>query len=621
VTDEPSSPDAPGRDDRTASDRTARTATDGGTTTAAGSTDERTASDADAETAPSGDAAADRVDTGAEAGVAALEAAGVEHVFGVQGGAIMPVYDALYDAGLDHVTMAHEQGAAHAADAYGIVTGRPGVCLATSGPGATNLVTGIADADMDSDPMVALTGQVPTDFVGNDAFQETDTTGVTAPITKTNYFADSADTVGSTVGEAFAYAAAGRPGPTLVDLPKDVTQDETTAEPGDATTPDTYDPQLAADDEAVAEAARTLGRAEKPVVLVGGGVIRGDATEELRAFAREYEIPVATSMPAVGAFPEDDDLSLEMVGMHGTGYANMATTHCDVMLAVGTRFDDRLTGGVDTFAPEAEVLHVDIDPAEISKNVTADVALIGDAATVLEQLDEEMERAPDCREWRSQCWTWKSEYPMDYATPDDEPLKPQFVVEAFDEATDDDTIVTTGVGQHQMWAVQYWTYTEPRTWVSSHGLGTMGYGLPAAIGAKFGADDDQRVVCFEGDGSFLMTMQELSVAVRENLDITVAVLNNEYIGMVRQWQDAFYDGRHSASEYNWCPEFEPLAEAFGAQGFTVSDYDEVADTVEAALAYDGPSVVDVRIDPEENVYPMVPSGGANGKFALSEDQL
>jgi len=614
--------------------------------------DAESGADADASAA---DAEPEPAQTGAHAVVAALENAGAETMFGVQGGAIMPVYDALFDSELRHVMMAHEQAAAHAADAYGIVSGTPGVCLATSGPGATNLVTGIADADMDSDPMVALTGQVPTEFVGNDAFQETDTTGVTAPITKTNYFADSADTVGETVGEAFAYAAAGRPGPTLVDLPKDVTQDETTAEPGDATTPDTYDPQLAADDEAIAEAARTLERAEKPVILVGGGVIKGDATEELRAFARAYEIPVATSMPAVGAFPEDDDLALEMVGMHGTGYANMATTHCDVMLAVGTRFDDRLTGGVDTFAPEAEVLHVDIDPAEISKNVTADVPLVGDAATVLEQLDEEMERAPDCREWRSQCWTWKSEYPMDYATPDDEPLKPQFVVEAFDEATGDDAIVTTGVGQHQMWAVQYWTYTEPRTWVSSHGLGTMGYGLPAAIGAKFAAragsksqrdgdgdsdeqgssdrssgqspreetvdGDDQQVVCFEGDGSFLMTMQELSVAVRENLDITVAVLNNEYIGMVRQWQDAFYDGRHSASEYNWCPEFEPLAEAFGAQGFTVSDYDEVADTVEAALAYDGPSVVDFRIDPEENVYPMVPSGGANGKFALSEDQL
>jgi acetolactate synthase-1/2/3 large subunit len=569
--------------------------------------------------------------TGAEAVIAALERAGAETLFGVQGGAIMPVYDALYDSELRHVTMAHEQGAAHAADAYGIVSGTPGVCLATSGPGATNLATGIADADMDSDPMVALTGQVPTDFVGSDAFQETDTTGLTAPITKTNYFAQRADDVGDTVGEAFALAEAGRPGPTLVDLPKDVTQAETDAEAeqGEATTPETYNPRTVADEEAVREAARTLERAEKPVVLAGGGVIKGEATDELRAFARKYEIPVATSMPAVGAFPEDDELAMEMVGMHGTGYANMATTHCDVLFAVGCRFDDRLTGGVDTFAPESEVVHVDIDPAEISKNVHADVPLVGDAATVLEQVDAEMESATDAdpeevadgyEDWREQCRQWKDEYPMDYRTPEDEPLKPQFVVEALDEATDDDAIVTTGVGQHQMWAVQYWTYTEPRTWVSSHGLGTMGYGLPAAIGAKMAAPD-REVVSFEGDGSLLMTIQELAVAVRENLDITVAVLNNEYIGMVRQWQDAFFDGRRAASEYDWCPEFDKLAEAFGAQGFAVREYDEVADTVEAAMAYDGPSVIDFRIDPAENVYPMVPSGGANGEFALSEDQL
>ncbi|USZ68281.1 biosynthetic-type acetolactate synthase large subunit [Halorussus salilacus] len=581
------------------------------------------AADTDSASEDAADAEAGGAETGAQAVVAALERAGAETLFGVQGGAIMPVYDALYDSELHHVMMAHEQAAAHAADAYGVVSGTPGVCLATSGPGATNLVTGIADASMDSDPMVALTGQVPTNFVGNDAFQETDTTGVTAPITKTNYFADRADTVGDTVGEAFAYAEAGRPGPTLVDLPKDVTNAETgggSGEPPRAETPDTYDPRTAADGDAVAAAARTLERAEKPVILAGGGVVKGEASDRLREFATEHEIPVATSMPAVGCFPEDHELAMEMAGMHGTGYANMATTHCDVMLAVGTRFDDRLTGGVETFAPEAELLHVDIDPAEISKNVEADVPLVGDAATVLQQVDEEMDRSPDCPEWREQCRAWKREYPMDYATPEDEPLKPQFVVEAFDEATDDDAIVTTGVGQHQMWAVQYWTYREPRTWVSSHGLGTMGYGLPAAIGAKF-ACDDQDVVCFEGDGSFLMTLQELSVAVRENLDITVAVLNNEYIGMVRQWQDAFFDGRHSASEYEWCPEFGPLAEAFGAKGFTVSEYDEVADTVEAALDYDGPSVVDFRIDPAENVYPMVPSGGANGEFALSEDQL
>jgi acetolactate synthase-1/2/3 large subunit len=596
------------------------------------------------DSADSGDPAADEAgestaekpegkpQTGAQAVVGALERAGAETLFGVQGGAIMPVYDALYDSDLRHVTMAHEQAAAHAADAYGIVSGTPGVCLATSGPGATNLATGIADADMDSDPMVALTGQVPTDFVGSDSFQETDTTGLTAPITKTNYFAQRADDVGDTVGEAFALAGEGRPGPTLVDLPKDVTS----AEQGQATTPsdssdepprqprvetpETYNPQTVADDSAVREAARTLERAEKPVVLAGGGVIKGEASDELREFARKRGIPVATSMPAVGAFPEDDELAMEMVGMHGTGYANMATTHCDVLFAVGCRFDDRLTGGVDTFAPEAEVVHVDIDPAEISKNVHADVPLVGDAVTVLEQVDAEMRDTGDYGDWREQCQQWKDEYPMDYQMPDDEPLKPQFVVEALDEATDDDAIVTTGVGQHQMWAVQYWTYTEPRTWVSSHGLGTMGYGLPAAIGAKM-ATPDREVVSFEGDGSFLMTIQELAVAVRENLDITVAVLNNEYIGMVRQWQDAFFDGRRAASEYDWCPEFDKLAEAFGAQGFAVSDHDEVADTVEAAMAYDGPSVVDFRIDPAENVYPMVPSGGANGEFALSEDQL
>jgi len=562
------------------------------------------------------------VATGADSVVRALENAGIEYLFGVQGGAIMPVYDALYDSDqLTHFTMAHEQGASHAADAYGIVAGEPGVCMATSGPGATNLVTGIADANMDSDPMIALTGQVPSDFVGNDAFQETDTTGVTDPVTKTNFFADDPDEVGTDVGQALALANTGRPGPTLVDLPKDITNADTDVEPGEPETPDTFHAPEEADDEAVAEAVRAIEAAEKPAILAGGGIIKGDATEELREFAASYEIPVVTTMPGLGSFPEDHELSMEMAGMHGTGYANMAITHCDVLIGIGTRFDDRLTGGIDTFAPDAEVVHVDIDPAEISKNIHADYPLIGDAGRVIEQLDAEMEFAPDADEWREQCQTWKSEYPMDYSTPDDEPLKPEFVVEALDEATSDDAIVTTGVGQHQMWACQYWTFREPRTWVSSHGLGTMGYGLPAAIGARVAADDDQEVVCFEGDGSFLMTIQELSVAVREDMDITVAVLNNEYVGMVRQWQDAFFDGRHAASEYSWCPEFDKLAEAFGARGFAVDDYDEVADAVEAAVEYDGPSVIDFHIDPRANVYPMVPSGGANGQFALSEAQL
>ncbi|WP_227131361.1 biosynthetic-type acetolactate synthase large subunit [Halorubellus salinus] len=591
-----------------------------------------TETDAESATTDASETAADEttdartpVTTGAQSVVRSLENAGVEHCFGVQGGAIMPVYDAVFDSELNHYMMAHEQAAAHAADAYGIVAGRPGVCLATSGPGATNLVTGIADANMDSDPMVALTGQVPTEFVGNDAFQETDTTGVTAPITKDNTFAASSDRVGDDVGEAFALAATGRPGPTLVDLPKDVTQGDTDREPGPATPPDTYHVQERAPADAVQDAARTIEDSNEPVLLFGGGVIKGDATEAAREFAKEYEIPVVTTMPALGSFPEDHELSLEMGGMHGTGYANMALTHTDCLIAVGCRFDDRLTGGIETFAPDAEVVHIDIDPAEISKNVEADHPLVGDAGTVLTQLDAAMDEQPSATKWRATCKQWQSEYPMDYAAPRDEPLKPQFVVEAYDAATSDDAIVTTGVGQHQMWAAQYWTYTEPRTWVSSHGLGTMGYGLPAAIGARIAADaegkEDAAVIAFEGDGSFLMTMQELAVAVRENLDVTVAVLNNEYIGMVRQWQDAFFDGRHSASDYGWCPDFAKLAEAFGAKGIAVEEYDEVADAVQESVEYDGPAVVDFRVDPAENVYPMVPSGGDNGQFALAEDQL
>jgi acetolactate synthase-1/2/3 large subunit len=567
------------------------------------------------------EADADPVTSGAESVVRALENAGVEYLFGVQGGAIMPVYDALYDSEMTHITMAHEQGAAHAADAYGIVSGEPGICMATSGPGATNLVTGLADSNMDSDPVVALTGQVPTDFVGSDAFQETDTTGVTMPITKNNYFADDADTVGDVVGEAFAMAKRGRQGPTLVDLPKDVTNAETEREPGRAKTPATYDPPETADDRDVTEAAEVLADADRPVILAGGGVIKAEASDELRRFAIEYDVPVITTMPGIGAFPEDHELALEMAGMHGTGYANMAITMTDCMLAVGTRFDDRLTGGVDSFAPDAEVIHVEIDPAEVSKNVHADYPLLGDAKAVLEQLHDAMPAEPDADEWREQVQTWKAEYPMDYPMPDDEPLKPQYVVEAVDDATPDDTVVTTGVGQHQMWACQYWTYTEPRTWVSSHGLGAMGYGLPAAIGARLAADDDQSVVCFDGDGSFLMTCQELTVAVREQMDITVFVLNNEFIGMVRQWQDGFFEGRRMASDYNWMPKFDMLAEAFGATGFRIDDYDEVEETVEAALNVDGPSVVDVHIDPEEDVYPMVPSGGDNGLFALRGDHL
>jgi len=560
------------------------------------------------------------VTTGAQSVIRALENAGTEYVFGVQGGAIMPVYDALYDSDINHVTMAHEQGASHAADAYGIVSGEPGVCFATSGPGATNLVTGIADANMDSDPMIALTGQVPTEFVGNDAFQETDTVGITQPVTKHSYFADSPNGVGDDVGEAWALANEGRQGPTLVDLPKDVTQGEADREPKAPQIPDTYNPPEEADDAEVQDAAEALADSTQPVILAGGGVIKAEASNELREFAKEYEIPVITTMPGIGSFPEDHELSLSWAGMHGTGYANLAITNTDCMLAIGTRFDDRLTGGVETFAPDAELIHVDVDPAEISKNIHADYPLIGDARAVLRQLFDAMPSAPEAEAWREQCQEWKADYPMEYDAPADEPLKPQYIVETFSEVTPDDTIVTTGVGQHQMWASQYWTYREPRTWVSSHGLGTMGYGVPSAIGAKLAAPD-QEVVCFDGDGSFLMTVQGLSVAVRENLDITYVVLNNEAVGMVRQWQDGFYEGRRMASEYPWIPQFDKLAEAFGARGFRLEDHDDVEETIQAARDYDGPSVIDAIIDPAENVYPMVPSGGDNGLFALNEEHL
>ena len=560
------------------------------------------------------------VTTGAQSVIRALENAGTEYVFGVQGGAIMPVYDALYDSDINHVTMAHEQGASHAADAYGIVSGEPGVCFATSGPGATNLVTGIADANMDSDPMIALTGQVPTEFVGNDAFQETDTVGITQPVTKHSYFADSPNAVGDDVGEAWALANEGRQGPTLVDLPKDVTQGEADREPKAPQIPDTYNPPEEADDAEVQDAAEALADSTQPVILAGGGVIKAEASNELREFAKEYEIPVITTMPGIGSFPEDHELSLSWAGMHGTGYANLAITNTDCMLAIGTRFDDRLTGGVETFAPDAELIHVDVDPAEISKNIHADYPLIGDARAVLRQLFDAMPSAPEAEAWREQCQEWKADYPMEYDAPADEPLKPQYIVETFSEVTPDDTIVTTGVGQHQMWASQYWTYREPRTWVSSHGLGTMGYGVPSAIGAKLAAPD-QEVVCFDGDGSFLMTVQGLSVAVRENLDITYVVLNNEAVGMVRQWQDGFYEGRRMASEYPWIPQFDKLAEAFGARGFRLEDHDDVEETIQAARDYDGPSVIDAIIDPAENVYPMVPSGGDNGLFALNEEHL
>lgn len=412
-----------------------------------------------------------RVTNGAEAVIAALERDGVEYLFGVQGSAIMPVYDALYHSEMHHVTMAHEQGAAHASDAYNIASGDPGVCLATSGPGATNLVTGLADSFMDSEAVLALTGQAPSHFLGKDAFQEVDTVRMIWPVTKHNDIATDPDTVGTQVSEALHRASSRCPGPTLVDLAKDITNAETEVSAEDI--PERAVPPRA-DASIVDNAVAVLADADRPIILAGGCVIKADAASELQEFATNFGLPVVTTMPGIGSFPEDHDLAMEVAGMHGTGYANMAVSMTDCLLAVGTRFDDRLTGGVDSFAPDTQVLHIGIDPSEFSKNIRADIELCGDAGVVLEQLSVAMPHRSSTKKWVEQCLTWKEIYPLDYAAPDDESLKPQYVVEQLDSTTPDDTIVTTGVGQHQMWAFQYWTYLKPRTWVSSHGLGQWG---------------------------------------------------------------------------------------------------------------------------------------------------
>ncbi|MDY7082491.1 MAG: biosynthetic-type acetolactate synthase large subunit, partial [Halobacteria archaeon] len=456
-----------------------------------------------------------QVRKGAKALVEGLKQEGVDTIFGITGGAIMPVYDELYDDDdIHHIMMGHEQGATHAAEGYNTVTGRPGVCMATSGPGATNLITGLADADMDSRSIVGIAGQVPTDMIGNDAFQETDTRGITLPVTKHNYLIKSEDDVPDTVQEAFYITSTGRPGPVVLDVPKDVSKNNTDAVRGELNV-EGYSPNYQGHPKQIKKAAEAIEEAKKPLLFVGGGAIISEASEEIRELANENDIPVTTSLMGLGAFPEDNDLSLGMLGMHGTGYANRAVTECDLLIGIGVRFDDRATGKIESFAPRAEVIHVDIDPSEISKNIHADIPIVGDAKNVTRDINDALEGSPDTSSWLETIENWKQDYPMEYDNDGDD-LKPQYVIEKVDEMTPDDTIVTTGVGQHQMWAAQWYEYKQPRTWVTSGGLGTMGCGLPMTIGAKLGAPD-QEVVCIDGDGSFLMTVQELTTAVREEL--------------------------------------------------------------------------------------------------------
>ncbi len=549
---------------------------------------------------------------GAQALVATLEEEGCDTIFGFPGGVAIPFYDALYDAKkLRHVLVRHEQGAAHAADGYARATGKVGVCTSTSGPGATNLVTGIANAYLDSIPLVAITWQVRSDLIGTDAFQEADMTGITLPIVKHSYLVKNAADLPQVAHEAFHIASTGRPGPVVIDIPVDTALGEFTFAPPDGIDLPGYKPTMRPHIRQIRAAAKAINEAERPVLYIGGGVISSGAAAQILQLAEARRLPVATTFMGLGAFPETHELSMGMLGMHGTVTANFAVHECDLLIAIGARFDDRVTGKLKAFAPHAKIIHADVDPAEIGKNVAPLVPIVGDARSVATGLVKELEAT----EWspeRSAAWLAriaerKEEYPLHYEDPADGSLSPQFVIEEIDRVTDHDAVVCTDVGQHQMWATQYYTFTFPRQWISSGGLGTMGFGLPAAIGAKIGRPE-ATVVNICGDGGFQMTMQELATAVNYDVPVVSCILNNGYLGMVRQWQDLFWGKRYSHTCIDVQPDFLKLAEAFGAVGLRVTTKDDVAPALEEAIASGRPAVIDFKICQEENVFPMVPAG-------------
>ena len=561
---------------------------------------------------------------GAEIIIDILRCEGVKDLFGIPGGAVIDIFDMLYDADINFYLMRHEQAAAHAADGYARATGKVGVCIATSGPGATNLVTGIATAYMDSIPLVALTGQVATKLIGNDAFQEADTTGITRPITKHNYLVRTADELPRILKEAFYLARTGRPGPVLVDLPKDVQQGETNEKYPDKIELRSYKPTLWGHPGQIKKLANAIKHSKRPVIYAGGGVISSGASEELRELAIKAKIPVTTTLMGLGVFPETHPLSLKMLGMHGTQYANYAIMEADLLIAIGARFDDRVTGKVEEFAPKAKIAHIDIDPSSIRKNVNVDIPVVGDVKNVLSELNKILQPG-DTSEWLKQIEQWKRDYPLTYR--ENGNLKPQYIIEQIYEVTKGKAIITTEVGQNQMWAAQFYKFTKPRTFLSSGGLGTMGYGFPAALGAQV-ACPDHIVFDVAGDGSFQMNIQELATAVNNNLPVKIAILNNGYLGMVRQWQEMFYNKRYSGvclvGDYE-CVEkhtdssgkqplmllnFVKIAEAYGAVGIRVTEKKQVREALEEALAIPKPVVLDFHIEPEENVFPMVPAGAS-----------
>ncbi len=542
-----------------------------------------------------------------------LKAEGVDVVFGLPGGANLPTYDAFYDAGIRHILVRHEAGGGHAAEGYAKATGKVGVSLATSGPGATNLVTPITDAMMDSVPVVFITGQVRTELLGTDGFQEADTIGITMPVVKHSFMIQHPLELPRTIHEAFHLARTGRPGPVVVDIPQDLSRADIPYEPVDDVHLPGYQPTTDGNQKQIRLAAKALANSRRPVIYAGGGVISANAAAELTELATADRFPVTCTVMGLGGFPGTHGQWLGMLGMHGTRTANYAMDEADLIVAIGARFDDRITGKLSEFAPRAKFIHIDIDPAEISKNVPAHIPIVGDAKNILPRLTAEYRAlsADPARleEWWTRVRKWQERHPLAYADSTDSEIKPQYMVQALYEATQGDAIVVSDVGQHQMWTAQHFHFGKPRRWINSGGLGTMGFGLPAAMGAQVGCPDDT-VVCVAGDGSVQMNMQELATCAQEKIPIKVFIMNNGYLGMVRQWQELFWDRRYSQVDMGQHPDFVKLAEAYGATGIRLTDKATLVQDMRGAIATEGPVLVDVRVTREENTYPMIAPGQA-----------
>ncbi|PLX83949.1 MAG: acetolactate synthase, large subunit, biosynthetic type [Desulfuromonas sp.] len=561
--------------------------------------------------------------TGSKILLESLIREGVDTVFGYPGGTVINIYDDLMGSSIKHVLTRHEQAAVHAADGYARATGKVGVAIATSGPGATNTITGIATAYMDSIPMVVITGQVPTALIGNDAFQEADLIGITRPITKHNYLVKDVNDLARIIKQAFYIARTGRPGPVVVDLPKDVQIATAKFEYPETVELRGYKPTFSGNVRMIEKAVKMMFSAKKPVLYVGGGATLTDSHAELKELAESLQIPVTTTLMGMSSFPKRHPLSLGMLGMHGTYYANMAVTNSDLLIALGARFDDRVTGKIATFAPHAKIIHVDVDPTSIKKNVRVDLPIVGDLCDVLKKVNKKLTEHEDetaatrkaLAGWHEEIANWRKEQPMTYK-PSKTEIKPQFVIEKLRELSNDDAIVTTEVGQHQMWAAQFFDFVQPRTFLSSGGLGTMGFGLPAALGAQV-AFPKRQVIDISGDGSFQMNSQELATLVQYRLPVKIVILNNNFLGMVRQWQQLFFDKRYSQTCLELPIDFIKLAEAYGASGLRASKPDEVESVIKQAFAIDGPVIMEFKISREENVMPMVPAGAGLNEMVLA----